>query len=248
MHFPATTGKSRASYRGIRNTFGFPDVPRHLVLLFELPFYVLSHFYRIDQTTGLVCFESVNLAWLSLSTARLRLLLDPAEIKGPCPQKGAAGGIVTQQEAQTVQKEDTSKAQAPNGPQGVVEGTAAAGLDEESVTRGAVSSLQEVKNSIARKYLQELNPSTPEEFKEFMRYMKEVREVLRDECWEVNRTGHLNEVAQKRLVTEESLKQSGLAEVKLTTTINEEEYKTCRELFLNPASRYSDLIMTPKYT
>ena len=39
-----------------------------------------------------------------------------------------------------MQKEESSKAQAPNGPQGVVEGTAAAGLDQESVRRGAVPS------------------------------------------------------------------------------------------------------------
>ena len=162
--------------------------------------------------------------------------------------------MVTQQEAQTVQKEG----QAPNGPQGVVEGTAAAGLDQESVRRGAVPSSQEVLNSIATKYLQELNPSTPEEFNKFIQYMKEVRKVIvvdvqsgslililecsslqiLDELWEDYCTGHLNEVAQKFLVTEEILKEFGLAEVKLTTTINEEEYKACRELLLNSSSKY----------
>ena len=268
MHFRATTSKSRASYRGIRNTLGFPDVPRHLVLLFELPFYVSSHFYRIDQTTGLFCFKSVNLACLSLSTARLRLLVDCAEIKGPCPQEGATGGIVTQQEGQTVQKEETSKAQALRGPQGVVEGTAAAGLEQESVRRGAVRSSKEVLNSIAIKYLQQVNHSTPEEFNEFIQYMEKVRKVIvvdvhtgslililecsslqiLDELWEDYCTGHLNEVAQKFLVTEEILKEFGLAEVKLTTTIIEEEYKACRELFLNLSSKYLDLIMNPKYT
>ena len=73
-----------------------------------------------------------------------------------------------------MQKEESSKAQAPNRPQGVVEGTAAAGLDQESVRRGAVPSSQEVLNSIATKYLQELNPSTPEEFNKFIQHMKEV--------------------------------------------------------------------------
>ena len=184
--------------------------------------------------------------------------IDCAEINGLCPQGGATGGIVTQQEAQTVQKEESSKAQAPNGPQGVVEGTAAAGLDQESVRRGAVPSSQEVLNSIATKYLQELNPSTPEEFNKFIQYMKEVRKVIvvdvqngslililecsslqiLDELWEDYCTGHLNEVAQKFLVTDEILKEFGLAEVKLTTTINEEEYKACRELLLNSSSKY----------
>ena len=151
----------------------------------------------------------------------------------------------------------------------MVEGTAAgAGSDQEIVRRGAVPSSQEVLNSIASKYLQELKPSTPEEFDKFIQYMKEARKVIvvgvqtgslililecsslqiLDELWEDYCTGHLNEVAQKILVTEETLKEFGLAEVKLTTTINEEEYKACRELFLNPSSRYLDLIMNPKYT
>ena len=166
--------------------------------------------------------------------------------------------MVTQQEAQTVQKEETSKAQALKEPQGVVERTAVAGLDQESVRRGAVPSSQEVLNSIATKYLQELNPSTPEEFNEFIQYMEKVRKVIivnvhtgslililecsslqiLDELWEDYCTGHLNKVAQKFLVTDEILKEFGLAEVKLTTTINEEEYKACRELLLNSSSKY----------
>ena len=186
-------------------------------------------------------------------------MVDCAEIKRLCPQGGATGGTVTQQEAQTVQKEMTSKAQTPKGPKGVVEGTAAvAGLDQESVRSGAVPSSQEVLNSIATKYLQELNPSTPEEFNEFIQYMEKVRKVIilnvhtgslililecsslqiLDELWEDYCTGHLNKVAQKFLITDEILKEFGLAEVKLTTTINEEEYKACRELLLNSSSKY----------
>lgn len=54
-------------------------------------------------------------------------------------------------------------------------------------------------------------------------------EIL-ERLWEDYRTGYLNEVVQKFLVTEEILKAFGLAQVKLSTTIKEEEYKTCREL------------------
>ncbi|KAJ7388927.1 hypothetical protein OS493_034853, partial [Desmophyllum pertusum] len=39
-------------------------------------------------------------------------------------------------------------------------------------------------------------------------------------------------MAQKFLVTEDLLKELGLIEVKLMTTIPEEEYKACREYFL----------------
>ena len=108
---------------------------------------------------------------------------------------------------------------------------------------------QDVLNSIATKYLKELNPSTPEEFNEFIQYMEKVRKVIivdvqtgslililecsslqiLDELWEDYCTGHLSEMAQY-LVTEEILKEFGLAEVKLTITIKEEEYRACREL------------------
>ena len=115
---------------------------------------------------------------------------------------------------------------------------------------GTVHPSQDILNSIAAKYFQELNPSKPEEFKEFIQYMKEVREVIivglrtgslililecsslqiLDELWEDYSTGHLCEMAQEYLVTEEILKEFGLAEVKLTITIKEEEYRACREL------------------
>ena len=173
---------------------------------------------------------------LSLSTAFVRLVFDIEQIKRRCPRGEATGEILSQQ--------------------------------EESVKSRAVPSSQEVLNVIATKYFHELNPSTPEEFNEFVQYMEKVRKVIivdsktgslililecsslqiLDELWEDYCTGHLNKVAQKFLVTDEILKEFGLAEVKLTTTINEEEYKACRELFLNPSSRYLDLIMNPKCT
>ena len=40
LHLQATAIKIHANYRGICNMFGFPDVPRRLVLLFEFPFYI----------------------------------------------------------------------------------------------------------------------------------------------------------------------------------------------------------------
>ena len=40
-------------------------------------------------------------------------------------------------------------------------------------------------------------------------------------------------MAQKFLATEEILVEFGLAELKITTTINEEEYRACRELSFN---------------
>lgn len=120
----------------------------------------------------------------------------------------------------------------------------------DSVESGAIPSAQDVLNLIASTYFQELHPSTPEEFKEFIQYMEQVRKVVildvktgslevivqcsslevLEELWEDYSTGHLNEMAQKLLVTERILKAFGLAEVKLTTTIQEEEYRACRDL------------------
>ena len=61
-----------------------------------------------------------------------------------------------------------------------------------------------------------------------------------DELWEDYRTGHLNETAQKYLVTEEILKEFGLIKLQLMTTIVEEEYRACRQYFLQwPGLYYS---------
>ena len=56
--------------------------------------------------------------------------------------------------------------------------------------------------------------------------------------WEDYNSGHLNEIAQKFLVTEEILKAFGLAEVKLSTTIKVEDYRSCRELLLKIAGMF----------
>ena len=85
----------------------------------------------------------------------------------------------------------------------------------------------------------------------FIRYMEQVRQVvvadiktgsliitsicnsleILDELWIAYCTGTLNKMAQS-LVTEDVLKTFGLTEVKLITTIVEEEYEACREVFL----------------
>ena len=114
------------------------------------------------------------------------------------------------------------------------------------------SSTQEVINLIALKYFQVNDLSTQEELNGFIEYMEKVRNVIivdaksgsliitvecssvqiLDELWEDYFTGHLNEMAQKFLVTEEILKELGLIAIKLTTTISREEYRACREYLL----------------
>ena len=47
----------------------------------------------------------------------------------------------------------------------------------ENVTNDAIPSRQQILNLIASKYLNNINPSTPEDFNGFVRYMKELCEV-----------------------------------------------------------------------
>lgn len=83
----------------------------------------------------------------------------------------------------------------------------------------------------------------------FVKYLREVREVLvldvktggliftlecgslkiLDDLWQDYSTGHLNEVAQFYLVTNDILKEFGLSSFKLASNIKEEEYRTCRQ-------------------
>ena len=51
-----------------------------------------------------------------------------------------------------------------------------------------------------------------------------------DALWEDYYTGHLSEVAQRFLVTED-LRMFGLKEVKFTATIEEKDYRACRQYF-----------------
>ena len=51
--------------------------------------------------------------------------------------------------------------------------------------------------------------------------------------WEDYSSGHLNEVIEQTLVTSDILEKFGLSELKLKTTIKEEQYKKCKEFFLS---------------
>ena len=111
------------------------------------------------------------------------------------------------------------------------------------------STAQDVLNLVSQKYLQNIDPSTPEEFNGFLEYLSNARQLLfvnakrrgsliitvgcrslqiLDDLCRDYRTGRLNEMAQKYLVTKELLNELGLTEAELTTSISEEEYRSCR--------------------
>jgi len=122
---------------------------------------------------------------------------------------------------------------------------------------------QEVLNLAASKYLKTIDPSKPEDLNGFVYYLEKVRKTLivdtqsgsliitvecrslemLDELWSDYCTGFLNKMVQKFLVTDEVLKELGLTEVKLATTILEEEYRACRDHLLQHSGEFRSLYL-----
>lgn len=115
--------------------------------------------------------------------------------------------------------------------------------------QGLIATEGETLGLIARNYLACIKPSSRQEFDDFVRYMEKMRLVITgvsvgsviitvvctsleilERLWEDYKTGHLNEVAQKFLITADVIKEFG--EVKVTVTISEEDYKAGRAYFL----------------
>ena len=104
-------------------------------------------------------------------------------------------------------------------------------------------------NRIAEKCFEKVDPSNPDELNGFLKYLKEVRKVLvldvktgsliftlecgsleiLDDLWEGYNTGHLNEVAQLYLVTNDILEEFDLSSFKLESFIKYKEYRACRQ-------------------
>lgn len=170
------------------------------------------------------------------------------------PEPGSQGGAINVVEAspapqllpQSLRKTPIATAQ----PQGQVELTERMPGTVPN-ERGGITT-QRVLNRIADCYIDTM-PRTQEGLSDFLKYMERVKNVLvvdkqlgsliitvecsslqiLDGLWEDYCTGHLNEIAQTLLVTEYILREFGLLEVNLTTTILEEDYLACRQYFLH---------------
>ena len=125
-------------------------------------------------------------------------------------------------------------------------------VEEAGVGTDAARNAQGVLNYIAHRYFQTVDTTQPEERNEFLSYLEDVRKVLvldpksgslivtvlctsleiLDALWCDYCTGHLNDMAQKYLVTKDVLKEFDLIELKLKTTIQVEEYMAARDFFL----------------
>ena len=175
---------------------------------------------------------------------RLRLQIDCEAIRGgPGPLGGSSESVAASQEPQL---------------QAEVEAT---GGSVSGVSNQGNPSTQEVLNLAAHKYLKMINPSKPEDLNGLVLYLEKVRKVLivdtksgsliitvecesleiLDTLWDDYCTGHLNEMAQEFLATKEILEELALTEVKLKTTILEEEYRTCRDYFLRYSGEFKSL-------
>ena len=129
---------------------------------------------------------------------------------------------------------------------------------EENVAPKIYPSTQEVMNLIAAESFKSIDPSNPKELNGFYQYLSNIRQVLivgnktgsliitvqcnslqiLDRLWEDYCAGHLQEVAQRYLVTKDILKELGVDELQLTVTINEEEYRACRKRLLGHEGGY----------
>ena len=115
---------------------------------------------------------------------------------------------------------------------------------------------KEIFLSIVQNYLQTTPPQSPEEHSRFMEYAKEMRLIITgvsegslmitvkceslmilEELWTDYSSGHLGEVVQNCFVTEKILKELNLAELRLKTTMDIEEYNACKMLFEKGALR-----------
>ena len=180
-----------------------------------------------------------------MSSALLRIKIDCEAISGPGLQQGATVMIEQPQESQGVIKEGAVA--SVTSSQSQVSNTTAS--LSGNVGNSVIPSTQQIMNLVASKYLNNRNLSTPEDRRGFIRYLKEVREVLVLDCqsgsliitvecvslkiledlWQDYCTGNLGRVVQECLVTEDILKELGLSEIKLITIIDEKDYKDCQK-------------------
>ena len=110
--------------------------------------------------------------------------------------------------------------------------------------------------SIIIEYFNTTKPQSIEEFNRFLEYARDMRFTIvgvsegslvitvkceslmsLEELWTDYSSGHLGEVVQNCFVTEQILKELNLAELRLKTTMDIEEYNACKMFFEKNAVR-----------
>lgn len=189
--------------------------------------------------------EKVRLTATSAATeagraTHLQLQIDIEASPETSLKSGASGMVVSQQDVQGMACD-------------TVRDVAAYSVRGAANVSNSDSLFQDFMAEVGKRYLRTIEPSTPEEFGSFLQYLHDVRNVVVRDCrfgsliltvecnsleileklWEDYCSGHLGEMAQKCLVSDDILNILGLTEVKVKTFIDEEEYIACRQHFLN---------------
>ena len=166
-------------------------------------------------------FWHPHLFVLVISAPRLGIHLEASAASAP--QVGGTGNVESQQESQDMAREN------------------------ETTDR-----VRDFLLLVGTRYVQEVNPSTTEEFNGFLQYLREVRKLfvadirvgsltivvecsslqILHELWEDYHSGHLGEMVQTYLVTDNTLSAFGVTEIEIKTSIYEEDYRACEQHFL----------------
>ena len=136
--------------------------------------------------------------------------------------------------------------------------------EEQPENEASQPSVERILCLIADKYVKAAPLRTKDDLNSFLAYMKEMRLIITgyrlgsllitvkcdslqilERLWEDYSSGHLGEVVQRCFVTEEILTELSLADLKLETTISEEEYKACK-MFLGKDSPKGKFKNKPK--
>ena len=123
-------------------------------------------------------------------------------------------------------------------------------IDVKAMAPTQFATTEQVLGFIAVNYIQTTPPESRDEYDDFLTYMNKMRTAITgistgsllitvkcdslqilEKLWEDYLSGHLGEVIQRSFVTEEILREFNLTELKLETTISEEEYKACKAYF-----------------
>ena len=189
--------------------------------------------------------------------------IDCETIPDPHSRLETSGTLVTDSQGTQACDDELVVTRTSEGRPGGTQDSQAGSREIVVIGSDELPTSQGVLNFIAHRYFQTVNTTKPEELNGFLQYLKNVREVLvldaqpgsliltalcsslkiLDTLWYDYCTGHLNDMAQKYLLTEHVLKEFDLTELKLTTTILGEEYIAARKFFMQGSGKHIQIVL-----
>ena len=188
------------------------------------------------------CYIKIKFECYDLTDGKLNVYVDVDDLKPEEQNRMQTGMLATESvRCQVVQQPGVSAELAASG----------------SVSDPQTEYLQSgVLSSIAMNYFQTTPPRSSEEYNSFEEYLKKMSLIITgvaegslvitvkcesliilEELWTDYSSGHLGEVVQNCFVTEKILKELNLAELRLKTTMDKEEYNACKMFFEKDALR-----------